>query len=86
MREQVSRWWNGSWGRLTRRDVWLSREVRWHVVARAGDVETGRALRWEFATEDEARAMVQRLVRAGGDQWREQSVTSSGARSDRGQR
>ncbi|MEU5943552.1 hypothetical protein ABZ807_31310 [Micromonospora sp. NPDC047548] len=64
MREQVSQWWNGSWGRLTRRDVWLSREVRWHIVARFGDTETGKILRWEFATEDEARSMVQRLLRA----------------------
>ncbi|MFI6331078.1 hypothetical protein ACIBBG_22590 [Micromonospora chersina] len=74
MREQVSRWWNGSWGRLTRRDVSLSREVRWHVVARSGDSETGKVLRWEFATEDEARAMVHRLLRADGGQWREQPV------------
>jgi hypothetical protein len=71
-RELVGRWWNGVWGRLTRRDVWLAREVRWHVVARAGDSETGKVLRWQFDTEDEARAMVRRLVQADGGQWREQ--------------
>jgi hypothetical protein len=33
----VERWWNGSWGRLTRRDVWLRRtDVGWVVVARRG--------------------------------------------------
>jgi hypothetical protein len=55
--ELVALWWNGTGGRLTRRDVWLAREVRWHVVAIAGDSETGDALRWEFDTEDEARQM-----------------------------
>ncbi|MFF0654943.1 hypothetical protein [Micromonospora tulbaghiae] len=70
-KELVARWWNGTWGRLTRRDVWLAREIRWHVVARAGDSETGKVLRWEFDTEDEARQMVRRLVQAEGGQWRE---------------
>ncbi|MBM0259828.1 hypothetical protein [Micromonospora sp. 4G55] len=53
-KELVTRWWNNSWGRLTRRDVWLAREVRWYVVASAGDSETGKVLRWEFDTEDNA--------------------------------
>ncbi|MCW3818631.1 hypothetical protein ONA91_29750 [Micromonospora sp. DR5-3] len=70
-KELVTRWWNNSWGRLTRRDVWLAREVRWHVIARAGDSETGKVLRWEFDTEQEARQMVRRLVHADGGQWRE---------------
>ncbi|MEV6816124.1 hypothetical protein [Micromonospora sp. NPDC051296] len=70
-RELVTRWWNGTWGRLTRRDVWLAREVRWHVVARAGDSETGKVLRWEFDTEDEARQLATRLVKADGGKWRE---------------
>ncbi|WP_199716616.1 hypothetical protein [Micromonospora musae] len=76
-RELVGRWWNGVWGRLTRRDVWLAREVRWHVIARAGDSETGTVLRWQFDTEDEARMMVRRLVRADGGQWREQTGTAA---------
>ncbi|MER7441825.1 hypothetical protein [Micromonospora avicenniae] len=70
-KELVSRWWNGVWGRLIRRDVWLAREMRWHVVARAGDSEIGKVLRWEFDTEDDARQMVQRLICADGSQWRE---------------
>ncbi|WP_200216795.1 hypothetical protein [Micromonospora coerulea] len=73
MKELVARWWNGTWGRLTRRDVWLAREVRWHVVARTGDPETGNVLRWEFDNEAEARQMVKRPVQAGGGQWREQT-------------
>ncbi|MEV5691528.1 hypothetical protein [Micromonospora globbae] len=71
IRAVVSRWWNGVWGRLTRRDVWLAREVRWHVVARSGDSETGKVLRWEFDTEDDARQMIQRLMHADGGPWRE---------------
>ncbi|MFF0172929.1 hypothetical protein [Micromonospora profundi] len=74
MRDVVARWWNGIWGRLGRRDVWLVREVRWKVTARAGDSESGRVLRWEFDTEDEALAMVKRLLAAdAGGQWRKQS-------------
>jgi hypothetical protein len=62
-----------NWGRLGRRDVWLTREVRWKVVARAGDAETGRVMRWEFDTETEALAMVERLLAAdAGGQWRKQ--------------
>ncbi|MCM0675095.1 hypothetical protein NCC78_10390 [Micromonospora phytophila] len=71
--ELAGRWWNGTWGRLTRRDGWLAREVRWHVVAKAGDSETGKVLRWEFDNEGEARQMVRRLVQADGGQWREQA-------------
>ncbi|RKN24329.1 hypothetical protein D7147_04170 [Micromonospora musae] len=51
--------------------MWLARETRWHVVARAGDSETGKILRWEFDTEDDARRMVQRLMRADSGPWRE---------------
>jgi hypothetical protein len=43
------------------------------LLARAGDCETGAVLRWQFNTEDEARAMVQRLVQADGGRWREQT-------------
>lgn len=61
-----------------RRDVWLSREARWHVVAREGDSETGRVLRWEFATEAQARAMVERLLAAEtGQTWRERDGSAA---------
>ncbi|MFI7578405.1 hypothetical protein [Micromonospora sp. NPDC049497] len=69
----AGRWWNGIWGRLGRRDVWLTREVRWKVVARAGDSENGRVLRWAFDTEADALAMVKRLLAAdAGGIWRKQ--------------
>lgn len=71
--EVVRRWWNGVWGRLTRRDVWLIRQTRWKVVARTGDSETGQMLRWTYDSKDEAAAMVDRLLRAhSAGRWREQ--------------
>ncbi|WP_431902208.1 hypothetical protein [Micromonospora chalcea] len=76
MQAVVRRWWNGVWGRLARRDVWLVRQTRWTVVARTGDTDTGKVLRWEFETEPEALTMVERLLRADtGGQWREQDQT-----------
>ncbi|WP_247663832.1 hypothetical protein [Micromonospora sp. U21] len=75
---EAGRWWNGIWGRLGRRDVWLTREVRWKVVARAGDSENGRVPRWEFDTEADALAMVKRLLAAdAGGQWRKQAGDSA---------
>ncbi len=74
VQEVVRRWWNGIWGRLTRRDVWLVRETRWTVMARAGDTESGKVLRWEFDSEPEALQMVDRLLRADtAGRWREQT-------------
>ncbi|WP_231605728.1 hypothetical protein [Micromonospora sp. HK10] len=74
MQEVIRRYWNGVWGRLARRDVWLVRQTRWMVVARAGDTETGKVLRWEFDAEPEAVRMVERLLRADtAGQWREQT-------------
>jgi hypothetical protein len=58
----VGRWWNGKWGRLVRRDIWLTEESVWHVRAREGDGETGRELHWRYTSEAEARAMVERLM------------------------
>ncbi|MEU1811703.1 hypothetical protein [Micromonospora aurantiaca (nom. illeg.)] len=73
MEEEVAqRWWNGLWGRLSRRDVWLIRQTRWKVVARAGDTETGKKLLWTYDSRDEADAMVDRLLHADtAGQWRE---------------
>ncbi|MEU1238276.1 hypothetical protein [Micromonospora aurantiaca (nom. illeg.)] len=75
MDEVARRWWNGTWGRLARRDVWLIRQTRWKVVARAGDSETGKVLRWEFDWPEEALEMVDRLLRASSPgTWREQTA------------
>lgn len=69
----LGRWWNGHWGRLARRDIWLSRTVQWQVTARRGNSEVGQVLRWEFDDETAARTMVARLQAApGSGSWREQ--------------
>lgn len=68
----VGRWWNGKWGRLVRRDIWLTRETAWLVRAREGDGETGRELHWRYSTEAEARAMVERLMQSSRPgEWRD---------------
>ncbi|BCJ58163.1 hypothetical protein Jiend_15850 [Micromonospora endophytica] len=75
MDQVVRRWWNGLWGRLARRDVWLVRQTRWKVVARSGDSGTGRTLRWEFDSKAEAQTMVDRLLRAPSPgSWREHAT------------
>ncbi|MFI7426845.1 hypothetical protein ACIBPB_07640 [Micromonospora sp. NPDC049836] len=52
--------------------MWLVRETRWTVMARAGDTESGEVLRWEFDSEPEALQMIDRLLRAdAAGQWRE---------------
>jgi cobalamin biosynthesis Mg chelatase CobN len=68
----VGRWWNGLWGGSVRRDVVLIREERWRVVARRGDADSGQVSRWSYETEQQAREMVDRLLRAQGPgEWRE---------------
>jgi hypothetical protein len=61
--ELAGRWWNGSWSRRGRRDIWLMRDgEHWHVRARHGGVG-GRELRWPpFHDEWSARAWVDRLL------------------------
>jgi hypothetical protein len=70
--EVVGRWWNGIWGRLARRDIWLIRQTRWLVRARQGDSESGTVLWWRYDSQQQAQAMVDRLIQADGpDSWRE---------------
>ncbi|MGY0002471.1 hypothetical protein [Micromonospora sp. I033] len=74
------------WGRLSRRDVWLVRETRWTVMARAGDTESGKVLRWEFDSEPQALEMVDRLLRADtAGQWWEQDRGTPPPAADAGQ-
>jgi hypothetical protein len=68
--EIVGRWWNGSWGRLSRQDVFLRAETVWEVEARRGGAE-GRSRTWRFHTQEEARAFVARCLEAGVGEWRE---------------
>jgi len=71
--ELRGRWWNGRFGRLARRDIWLHTDgTAWRVEARAGD---GDADKWrhEYADEDEARSVVAAMMeRTGGrGAWRD---------------
>jgi hypothetical protein len=71
--EQRRHWWNGRWGRLARRDVFLRVDGDvWWVEERAGGQE-GSSRRWEFGDEDQALDVVRALL-AGGDGWRELGV------------
>jgi hypothetical protein len=75
----VARWWNGRWGRLGRRDIWLRRRTVWEVEARHGETDDGKSQRWEFTDDDEALAMIQRLMAAAPDDWKDLTGVSTGA-------
>lgn len=69
--ELLGKWWNGRYGRIARRDLWLYADNgRFVVQARVGDGEA-RVQEWPFACEPDARAQVDELIRTGGDGWRE---------------
>jgi len=67
--ETVGKWWNGTWGRLARRDVFLRVGTLWEVEAREGGAD-GRSRVWRFTSEEEARAFAQRCMTAPG-RWRD---------------
>jgi hypothetical protein len=71
--EQRKHWWNGNWGRLARKDVYLRTDGdQWFVEQRAGGAE-GRSRFFEFGSEDEAYDIVRALLVAPDD-WRELSA------------
>jgi hypothetical protein len=43
----VQRWWNGRFGRLARRDIWLEQDTTWQVRSRKGD-GASPATTWRF--------------------------------------
>jgi hypothetical protein len=75
--EQRRHWWNGKWGRLGRRDVFLRVDAdRWHVEQRAGGAE-GLSRFYEHGSADEAYETVRALL-AGAEGWRELSPRPPG--------
>lgn len=75
--EQRKHWWNGKWGRLARRDVFLRADAdRWFVEERAGGAE-GVSRFHEFDSEDAAYEAVRGLL-VGPDPWRELSTRPHG--------
>lgn len=66
----VEWWWNGRWGRLARRDIWLKNDgALWWAEARKGD---GDAKVWRSRPGDEgaAREEVTMLLLRGGTDWK----------------
>jgi hypothetical protein len=77
--ELVQRWWNGRFGRLARRDVWLERDTTWRVRARQGDGDSPIKT-WTFDNRAQADALVHRLITAEpADGWKD--ITDVSARS-----
>src|SRR5262245_7776770 len=84
--ELRARWWNGRWGRLARRDIWLKHDQVWRVEARKGD---GDAKIWshDYPTEHEARAAIAAMMkRTGGPgEWQDLTkITTDWSRQVRG--
>ena len=72
-KDLVGRWWNGRYGRIARRDIWLyTDDDRWLVEAREGDSDSP-VQTWPFACEPDARALVTKLIETSGGapQWRD---------------
>jgi len=68
--ERRKHWWNGTWGRLARRDVYLYEDGgRWWVESRQGGAE-GRSRWFEHPDEDAALEQV-RLLLDGPGSWRQ---------------
>jgi hypothetical protein len=64
--ELRGRWWNGRWGKLARRDIWLKLDVTWRVEARKGDGDSG-VWSHEYNSEEDARAAIAGMMdRTGG--------------------
>ncbi len=68
--ERRKHWWNGIWGRLARRDVYLYTDGgQWWVEARVGGAE-GRSRWYEHDDEDAALDRARGLL-IGPGRWRE---------------
>jgi len=70
-------WWNGRWGRLARRDVFVGPlDGRWAVELRRGGVG-GRSRTKMFGSEDDALVWIETVFLAAEEGWREIDVSSS---------
>ena len=70
--ERRKHWWNGTWGRLARRDVYLYEDAgKWWVEAREGGAE-GRSRWYDYPDEMDALGCVNGLLAQPGE-WREVS-------------
>jgi hypothetical protein len=69
----IEHWWNGNFGRLARRDVWLWRSPAevWTVEICDGGVDSGRRAEWSYPTEHDARRQLARCLNTGGADWKD---------------
>ncbi|WP_328533121.1 hypothetical protein OG836_24480 [Micromonospora zamorensis] len=68
--EARDRWWNGVWGRIGRRDIWLlSDGDRWVVRGRLGGDE-GHEVTHHFDNEDRARDLIKHMMALSAGTWR----------------
>ena len=71
--EQRKHWWNGKWGRIARKDIFLRVSGdQWYVEQRTGGAD-GVSTFVEFDSEDAALDSV-RASLAGPEEWRELSI------------
>jgi hypothetical protein len=70
--ETAGRWWNGSFGTMSRRDIYLRTSAVWTVELRQGGSD-GRSNVRRFGSEAEARAFVKQC-QIGPGHWRELAV------------
>ena len=69
-RDDSRHWWNGRWGRLARRDIYLRTDGdRYAVEAREGGAD-GTTRTWYPPTEEDALQLVDDLL-SDQDGWRE---------------
>jgi hypothetical protein len=69
--ETAGHWWNGTWGRLARLDIYLRvQNPQWEVELREGGAE-GHSRQWSFDSEAEATAFVERALAAKQADWKQ---------------
>lgn len=71
----VRHWWNGSWGRLNRRDILLKTDgERWELETRLGGVE-GKIKHFPVPDEAKALEVAQRWMSDGPFRWSDITTT-----------
>jgi hypothetical protein len=74
MDQRIHWWWNGTYGRLVRRDVAIFRDEdqdAYRVEARDGGVESTKVRKWETRVLGDALALAEDLMSEDRDQWRD---------------
>lgn len=67
----MGRWWNQSWGRMARRDIWLLSDGQvWRVRGRLGG-DGGQEVLYDFTDAGSARSMVDRMMKTSAGTWRD---------------